>query len=66
MKFRALSYTKKNRFDYPVWRVFMTFICNLSRQEWPEDAQARFFRFRIYPFAVLLGYKNYYTWDRVK
>lgn len=67
MNFRTFSYTKKNRFDYPVWRTFVTFMFGFNlKQPCEGGVKAWFLSFPSCPFAVLIGRKSYYTWDKIK
>lgn len=67
MAFKCFSYTKKNRFDYPAWKVFVTFVIDFSfKQSCDENVQEKFLSLWIYPFTIIFGYRNYYTWGKYK
>lgn len=63
MSFRSFSYTKKNRFDYPVWVAFLTFLLGSGyKQLQGDDTRVQFLVIPFYLFTIVVGYKNYYTW----
>ena len=67
MGFKTFSYTKKNCFDYPVWRVFVTFISG-SNFKWSQkdDPKVRYLVLPFDLFTIVVGYKSYYTWNETK
>lgn len=66
MSFRTFSYTRKNRFDYPKWRMFVTFMFGFNLKRLMDEPKVRCLVLPLRPFAMMFGYKSYYTWNETK
>lgn len=67
MSFKTFSYMKKNRFDYPVWQVFVTFMFGSNpKRTLKDDPKVRYIALPLYLLTIVIGYKSYYTWDDTK
>lgn len=69
MKIKQFNYRKINRFNFPIWEILLTFVLDFKHfrfgvkyRKWNTNPKGKFLDIFIYPFSILFGYKNYYSW----